>query len=317
MASIQSAIRSAFKDCLNVQSQETILILCDEPQMELGQLFYMQARKLSKKAIFLCIPEMTNNGSEPPKAIANFMSGCDVIFLITNRSLSHTKARRHASNSGARIASLPGIKTEILERTLTGNYKEIYNRSRKLADILTIGRSVRLTTPAGTDLTFSIARMRGFAETGLIHEAGQFCNLPAGEACTAPVQDSCNGVLIIDGSFPGIGLIKQPVKISIKDGYAVRITGDHQAELIRNQLRPFGREGRNIAEIGIGTNPRAKLTGCTLEDEKVLGTVHIALGNNISFGGKVNVKSHLDAVLLNPTLVIDGKTILDNGSHQV
>lgn len=317
MASIQSAIRSAYKDCLNVQPQETVLILCDDPKMELGQLFHTQSKKLSKKSILLCIPEITNNGYEPPKAIGTLMCECDVIFLVTTRSLSHSKARRRASNSGARIASLPGIQTEILEKTLTGNYKEIFNRSRKIADILTIGRSVHLTTPAGTDLTFSIARMRGLAETGLIHEPGQFCNLPAGEACTAPVQYSCNGVMMVDGSFPKIGCIKTPVKISIKEGYAVRITGGEEAEIIRGLLRPFGREGRNIAEIGIGTNPRANVSGCTLEDEKTLGTVHIALGNNISFGGKVDVKSHLDAVLLNPTLVIDGKTILDNGSLQV
>jgi len=317
MATIQTAIRSALKDCLNVQPNETTLILTDEPLMELGQLFHNQAKKISGKPVFLCIPEVSGNGFELPGTIGALMSECQVILLITSNSLSHTKARRNASHHGARIASLPGIKAECLERTLTGNYKEIMNKSRKLADILTIGQDVHLTTSAGTDLTFSIARMRGYPETGIIHEPGQFCNLPAGEACTAPVQESANGMLVVDGSFPGVGLIKEPVKISVKNGYAVRITGGEEADKIRAQLRPFGREGRNIAEIGIGTNPRAKLIGCTLEDEKVLGTVHVALGNNISFGGKVDVKSHLDAVLLNPTLVIDGKTILSNGTLQV
>jgi leucyl aminopeptidase (aminopeptidase T) len=317
MVPIQTAIRSALKDCLNIQSNETTLVLADEPMMELAQIFHSQAKKISGKPLFLCLPEIANNGFEPSRAISTLMSECHVILLVTSHSLSHTKARKKASNRGARIASLPGIKVECLERTLTGNYKEIVNKSRKLADILTIGQDVHLTTSAGTDLTFSIARMRGYSETGLIHEPGQFCNLPAGEACTAPVQGSANGMLIVDGSFPNVGLIKEPVKISIKNGYAVRITGGEEAEKIRALLRPFGREGRNIAEIGIGTNPRAKLTGCTLEDEKVLGTVHLALGNNISFGGKVDVKSHLDAVLLNPTLVIDGKTILSNGTLQV
>ena len=105
--------------------------------------------------------------------------------------------------------------------------------------------------------------------------------------------------------------------MTVKNGYVVRITGCDDADTIRTLLRPFGRPGRNIAEIGIGTNPYAKFTGCTLEDEKVMGNIHVALGNNISFGGKIAVRCHFDAVLLKSTLVIDGKTVVENGILQV
>ena len=105
--------------------------------------------------------------------------------------------------------------------------------------------------------------------------------------------------------------------MTVKNGYVSRITGGDEADTVRSLLRQFGRPGRNIAEVGVGTNPHAKFTGCTLEDEKVLGNVHVALGNNISFGGKISVRCHYDAVLLKPTLVIDGKTIVENGELQV
>ena len=317
MSGLSRAIHSVYEDCLKVRRNEALLILADTPLHELGYQFFQEAQPYSKKPSFIVLPEITNHNCEPPGHIASYMRKHDVIILLTQRSLSHTTARRRASQSGARIVSLPGVTPESLIRNLTGKYKELIEKSRKIADILTIGRSVHLTTSAGTDLTFSISRMKGYADTGMIHEPGKFSNLPAGEGCAAPVQGSTQGVLIIDGSFPIVGKLKIPVQMTVKNGQVVRITGDEEARHIRKLLRHFGKPGRNIAEIGVGTNPSAKLTGCVLEDEKVLGTVHIGLGNNISFGGKVSVGCHFDGVLRNPTLVIDGKTILENGELQV
>ena len=79
----------------------------------------------------------------------------------------------------------------------------------------------------------------------------------------------------------------------------------------------MGRNARNVAELGVGTNKQATLTGNVLEDEKVFGTVHIAFGDNSSMGGKVSVESHLDGILLKPTLIIDGDTIIKDGEFQV
>jgi leucyl aminopeptidase (aminopeptidase T) len=317
MASLKYALRSALKDCLRIRKNDTVLILADEPLSEIATLFYEETKILSHKSLLLLIPKISNHGCEPPKCVSPLMSSSNVIIMTTSHSLSHTTARRKATNCGARIASLPGVNAESLIRTLTGNYKSIINKSRKLADILTIGRTGHLTTPRGTNLRFSLARMRGYADTGMIHEPGQFSNLPAGEGSASPVQGSTQGVLIIDGSFPGIGKIKTPIRMTVKNGQVVRITGDKEAEIARKLLQPFGHLGRNIAEVGIGTNNRAKVTGCTLEDEKVLGTVHVALGNNVSFGGKVAIPCHFDGVLLNPTFVIDNKTIVANGELQV
>jgi len=317
MVMLNRAIHSALKDCLKVRQEEMVLILADTPLSELGYQFYKAAKSLSNRPLLLILPEITNHRTEPPKSVASVMADADAIVTLTSHSLSHTNARRRASHRGARIASLPGVTPETLSRTLTGNYKNLINKSRKLADILTIARSAHLTTPAGTDLTFSLTRMRGFADTGMIHEPGQFSNLPAGEGCASPVQGSTHGVLVVDGSFTEIGKIKTPIRMTVKNNHVIRITGSEEANKLRKLLRPFGKLGRNIAEIGIGTNPKAKLTGCTLEDEKVLGTVHVALGDNISFGGKVSAGCHFDGVLLKPTLIIDGKAILENGTLQV
>lgn len=316
MISVQQAVFSALKHCLNIHKNESVLILADSTKMELAQSFFENAQKISEHCSLLIIPPLPC-GDEPSKTVVSLMAHADVILLLTEHSLSHSNARRFASRKGTRIASLPGITAECLIRNMNGNLQAIADQSRKIADIFTIGHLGQLTTPAGTDLSFSIVRMKGYADTGFAHQAGQFSNIPAGEGCAAPVPGSTQGMLVVDGSIPLIGKMKEPVRMTVRDGYVTRIFGGEEAEKARKLIHPFGKYGKNIAEIGIGTNPNAKITGMTLEDEKVLGTVHVALGNNLSFDGKVAAHCHMDGIVLNPTLVIDGKKIVENGVLQV
>jgi leucyl aminopeptidase (aminopeptidase T) len=148
----------------------------------------------------------------------------------------------------------------------------------------------------------------------LFHQKGESGNLPTGETFLAPLEGTSNGVFVVDGSMAGLGLIKQAnIRIEVKDGYAEKITGGTLARKLSKQLDSVGRDARSIAEFGIGTNDSAKLSGILLEDEKVMGTVHIALGNNVSMGGNVNVPIHLDGVIKKPTVYLDEKLIMKNG----
>ncbi|RQW81586.1 MAG: aminopeptidase, partial [Geobacter sp.] len=104
------------------------------------------------------------------------------------------------------------------------------------------------------------------------------------------------------------------ISIKVKNGYATEIKGGALAKKLTKQLDEVGRDARNIAEFGIGTNDSAKLSGILLEDEKVLGTIHIALGNNVSMGGNVNVPLHLDGVIKKPTVYLDGKLLMEDGT---
>ena len=101
--------------------------------------------------------------------------------------------------------------------------------------------------------------------------------------------------------------------MTVKNGLVTNIFGNEQAEKLQKLLSAHGKDAFNIAELGVGTNDKAIITGKILEDEKVLGTVHVALGNNIGFGGNVSVPIHLDGILMNPTLKVDGKIIIKDG----
>jgi leucyl aminopeptidase (aminopeptidase T) len=229
--------------------------------------------------------------------------------LITSQSLSHTKARHEANKNGARTASMPLVTEDMLMRTLAIDYIKVKEVCDKYAEILSKGSRVKITSPAGTDLSFSIENREGQSDGGIFHEKGIFGNLPAGEAFIAPVEGTAEGKLVIDGSMAAVGLVDEPIIINVKNGSAVEISGGESAEKLNKIMDKYGEKARNIAELGIGLNPAAELTGFILEDEKIAGSCHIALGDNSTFGGTVSVDSHLDGVILNPTLFVDGKEV--------
>jgi leucyl aminopeptidase (aminopeptidase T) len=311
--SLKFALNSALKDCLGVGKADTVLVLCDETQKELGRLFMESLVRLTSTSFYLQIPPLSAHWHEPSDGLTAFMTQFSAILMATNRSLFHTNARRSASKHGARILSLAARSPDNLTRTLTGDYKPIVEKSRKIADIFTIGRQAALTSPAGTDLTFAITRMKGFADTGLALEPGQCANLPGGEACVSPLPDTMNGTLVIDGSCPEIGPLTDAISVSIKNGCIHRISGGKDAEKLRKILQAHGKPAKTVAEVGVGVNPNAVLTGNSLEDEKVMGTAHLAFGNNLSYDGKIGVPCHVDGILLKPTLTIDSKVVVENG----
>ncbi|MBZ4688516.1 MAG: aminopeptidase [Clostridia bacterium] len=301
------------KNCMAVKEGEEVVVVVDSPLKKIGENFLEAAKELKSEAVLVEFMPRENNGEEPPPAVAGAMKNGDVLMLITSRSLSHTKARHAACKAGARVASMPMVTEDMIKRTLALDYAEMKETCDRYADFLTGANEVHLTTPAGTDLTFSIAGREGQSDSGILHNKGDFGNLPAGEAFIAPVEGSAKGTIVIDGSMAGVGLVDEPIKIKVKNGLAIEITGGESAKKLSAIVEKYGEKARNIAELGIGVNPQAKLTGFTLEDEKIAGSCHIALGDNSTFGGNVSVDSHLDGVILKPTLVIDGKKLIDSG----
>ena len=307
MEALRKAAEIAVRDCMGVRAGESVLVIMDEPERRIGLALWEAARDGGAEAMTLEIIPRKINGEEPPRAVAEMMKAVDVILAPTSKSITHTEARRAACACGARAATLPGITEEIMVRTLNADYRRIAERSRRIAAILNGARRAHITSVGGTDLTMGLSPERSVeADTGLVHEKGGVTNLPAGEAYVAPIEGETNGVLVVDGSMADMGLLKTPIWLTVREGLVVEISGGEEAERLREMIAPYREAGRNIAELGIGTNDQAVVTGVVLEDEKAMGTIHVALGDNASMGGKVHVPIHLDGVALKPTLMVDG-----------
>lgn len=303
----------ALRDYLGLGENETLLIITDEEEREIGKVLYYAGKELCREAIYLEMKARQVNGEEPPPQVAELMKQFDVVVCPTSKSLTHTNARREAVKSGVRIATMPGISKGTMLRCLSADSQKIINITNRVRDALEGGKEIRVITKKGTDVKMNIDGRKIIPSTGVLRNKGESGNLPSGEVYLAPQEGTTNGKIIFDGSMAGVGLLKNPIKVLIENGYIMKITGKSEAKKFKKLLDSVGKEARAVAEFGIGTNYKAKIIGQVLEDEKVLGTIHIAFGNNVSMGGSINVPIHLDGIVKKPTVLIDDLVIMDEG----
>lgn len=304
----------ALRDCMGLKENERVLVVTDENKREIGYSLYENALGLGNEALLVEMRSRSYNGEEPPVEVAELMKKFDVVLCPTTRSLTHTEARRNASAAGVRVATFPGITKEVMIRGLNADYNKIAELSIKLKGIFEKTNIIRVTAENGTDITMDITGRTAYASKGLFHAKGESGNLPTGETFVAPLEGKSDGVFVVDGSMAGVGMLdNETITIKVENGYATEITGGKGASQLTEILDKHGKDARNVAEFGIGTNDKAQLSGILLEDEKVLGTIHIALGDNKSMGGSVGVPSHLDGLIKSPTVYFDGEIIMDKG----
>jgi leucyl aminopeptidase (aminopeptidase T) len=238
------------------------------------------------------------------------MIRADVLIAPTVQSLSHTDARRRATEAGTRTATLPGVTSEMLARVMSDDMEELRRRGSAVAAMLDRGTEARITCDHGSDLRLGLEGRRAIPDSGQLTEPGAFGNLPCGEGFISPA--TADGVLVVDGSMAGVGKVSEPVVLRIEDGHLVEASGDDGARLMA-LLTEHGPDGTNVAELGIGTNSKATLTGNILEDEKIAGSAHVAFGASAAIGGNVQVPVHLDVVSLRPEVTIDDTPVTLEG----
>lgn len=308
----EKVVKTVLESCMALKKNEKCLIVTDTNKIDIAEPFFTLASKMSKDAKISIMTPLKNNGDEPTEEVAQLMKEYDVELLITSKSLSHTAARRNANEKGARIASMPGINEDMLNRCVELNYTELGETNDKLRSKISSSKGIHITSPGGTDIKTTVTETHG-TNPGQFHNKGDFGNLPSGEVDSGVILEKTNGTLVIDCSMAGVGKIEDKLTIKIEKGIATEITGEKSDEL-KEILDEVGPDAYIIAELGIGTNPKAIITGNILEDEKVKGTIHMALGNDMSYGGDNDIPLHLDGICDKPTIIIDDEeTIMKDG----
>ena len=177
---------------------------------------------------------------------------------------------------------------------------------------------INITTNAGTDLYYNVKGINSISADGNYTEPGSGGNLPAGEVYAPPNGKRVEGKIVIDGSSRvqnGTILVKEAITLKIEEGNITEISGGKEAKELENTLNWAASVAkhpgsvRRICELGIGLNPKAKIIGATIVDDKVLGTAHIGIGSNYWFGGNIYAIIHLDQVFRNPKIEFDGKIL--------
>jgi leucyl aminopeptidase (aminopeptidase T) len=299
-------------DCLGVQGGDVVAVVFNDEQRSIAEALALAANRRARAVTLLEFEATSRHGEEPPANVAEAMLAADVVLAPTSKSLSHTVARQAATQRGARIATLPTITEEIFVRALPIDYSELNRISQSVAARLTAASRARVTSPAGTDIVVTLEGREGRSDDGNLQQREAFGNLPAGEGYIAPIETSGDGMIVIDGSLAGYGRLADPVSLTVRHGRAVDASGD-VGQWLMTTLEAGGEHGRSLAELGVGTNLGARLTGNVLEDEKASGTAHFAFGASQGLGGANAATVHVDGVMLDVRIELDGDTLLDDG----
>lgn len=305
---------SILKTCMNLQAGETVLVITDDEKLEIGEIFYRAAKELGTDAMLLTMSPREVSGEEPPAAIAAAMLNADVVLCPMSTSITHTNAKINAAKAGVRIATMPGLTKEMMyQGAMTADYDQVMALTEQVTSLLTAARTARIEKD-GHVLTLDLSGRPGVPSTGIYRNKGQAGNLPSGEAYIAPLEHGSNGSMIIDGAVAGLGLLSSPLMIKVNNGRLTEISGEDAARLevlLRNE------RNATLCELGIGTNPAAKLIGNLLEDEKAFHTVHVAFGSNTGFGGINKADCHIDGIIRNPTLYLDDLLVMKDGDFVI
>ncbi|MDZ5809761.1 aminopeptidase [Halorubrum sp. AD140] len=307
---LSKAATTAVTQCLNVAPDESVVVVTDDEREPIGEALYAAACGATDDATLLRYPPAEQNGVEPPAPVAAAMAESDVFLAPTTKSLSHTRARGAACDAGARGATLPGITEDVFTTGLDADYAAIEAACDDVLAQVAGADEVRVTSPAGTDITFGIGDREWLSDTGMVREPGDFSNLPAGEVFVAP--ETATGTFVVDGTMMPHGLLDegQELTFEVEDGQVTGIDDDAIRADVETAAASVGDAAYNLAELGIGTNVGVEeLVGSVLLDEKAGGTVHIAIGDNAGIGGETDAPIHIDGILRNPTVYADGKEI--------
>ena len=310
MDDLDRAVHAVVHECLGVKEGEEALVICNPATQRVGERLREEAAQVGADAVLTVISERPSHGAEPPRVVAEAMAAADVLMAPTVQSLSHTAARKRATDAGARCATLPGVTEDMLARVMSADMEGLRRKGHGVAEALDRASEARVTDDNGTDLRLDLSGRPAIPDAGDLTEPGAFGNLPCGEAFISPADGE--GTLVIDGSLAGIGLVDHPVELVVEGGHLTSARGG-QGMAFMELLTLHGEDGTNIAELGIGTNEKAILTGEILEDEKIQGTCHVAFGASAGIGGTVQVPVHLDCIVMKPTVELDGEAIVRDG----
>jgi leucyl aminopeptidase (aminopeptidase T) len=315
------AARTAVEVCLGVRAGEEVVVVADTLRpRSVPDALVAAATEAGADAVLAVFRAREQSPSEPPPSIAEAMCRANATILYTTASLSHSQARIRAQQQGTRVISAPGLSEEGFLRTLSVDVPRLADLTARLAEAVARSRAVHLRTRAGTDIEMQLAHPVTIAD-GLCHADGDLDFFPPGLILSVPVTGSLNGTAVVDGSITHIGRLTRPVTLEFQHGRATAIRGGAEAGRLRRMLDAL--DDPNVYEFaawGIGTNPNAALIGDdpSFEGERVYGWAHLSTGSNAAFpGGTVRAKLHLDLILTDPIVEVDGRIILEQRTFHV
>ena len=309
---LRNSAKTVIETCMQLRSHENLLVITDPHTAEIGQALYEAGSQVSDRVLMVMMPSTHRHGQEPPSPVADLMRRQHVVIAATRYSLTHTRARLISSKDGARIATMPGVtRSMLIEGGMTADFDALQNHIASMARILRKHRNVKIMNDDGDAMEFVISGRWNLEDNGICNRPGQVTNLPAGKIFAEVKPESVSGVLKINGTWDSIS-ITEPICIIVDEGKIVDIQttdegilGDQILELIDEKMETI-----KIVEFGFGMNPKARISGSALEDEKVLGSCYIVLQQPAS---RRSHELRATGILTEQTVLLGDHRLIDKG----
>jgi leucyl aminopeptidase (aminopeptidase T) len=306
--------RKIVEEVARARAGENVLILTDtEVSERIPTSLASAAHAAGAVPTILVMMPCEYPGAPLPPPVEQAVRGSEVVLMATSKSLAHA-AVIVQEQKNRRLISMPGIMEEtFIDGGGTIDLGELKEITEKVSHVLAAGRRFELQSDKGTRAAFE-CRGKAFSRCAAPPVPTGCALFPDGESITTLYEKTLEGRIVVDVYQTGVGPLREPIVFEIQNGKVSRITGGIEAQLLRELLERHGDENAYyFGEFALGTNPRARFIGSAGEDKKVIGTVHFALGDDMGIGGELRSKLHLDGVIGRPTLVVDGKTLIEDG----
>lgn len=314
----ESAAR-VLEELLAVQPGEMVAIVTDDDSP--GQMIDALVRALgdggNEYAVLRQPSRSPAQKNRLNPAIARALEAADVLIALTmSGGAPIYSAEIKALLDARRLRMMSMVMRDMDIFTGGGalaDYRALRSECERLQEIWRGGSLMEITSAAGTRISAPIGADRVIVECGYARRPGQSAAFSDGEVSSRPLQGQASGVFVIDGPAAEIGAPERPIAVVVRDGRVVAIEGTGIAADRLRRIVETVEHADNIAEFGIGMNPACRRNGKFEEEKKRRGQVHIAIGDNIFFGGNVESAIHMDLVVLDPTVRLDGRVLVEAG----
>jgi aminopeptidase len=311
---LYAAAEKAVKQSFKIKTGEDFLLITDKDKLEIAEAFAYWAKKAGAETTTYLMTEPLRPIQEPTRLFRRLAESPDKVMLyMLDARIAEKPFRGYmvkAGEANGRLCMMPGITVDMMERLVAINYVELAALTKKIVGLVRNAGDIRVTNPAGTDISFSVRGREWQADVGDISRRGRHGNLPAGECFTCPVEETFTGKLVISliDDKLGRGVME------FKKGTLVSASGKGVEAILKN----IGDDptGRIIGEFGIGTNKGARICPNMLEAEKAFGTVHFAIGDSYRIGMNAS-RHHYDGLIEKASIFAKGRFIAKDGKYLV
>lgn len=309
----------------NARPEQRVLVVTDSGMdQDVPAILTAAAEEAGLVHAVLQIPPPPAPNADPDPDTASRLLGYDLVLLATSVPITHTPSMVRAAEAGARIVLMDGVNSAMLAEGAAGaDYERMHQLGLAIERRWNKARHVTVLADNGTQFEANVTGRQSWRLDGTIFEADWFalpsCAFPDGEVGIAPLEGSGNGTVVWDSSVHSFGIVEEPIRLTVVDGFVTQIDGGGEAQQLARRLEELNDPNAYYcpAEIAIGINERARIIGTLREDKKKLGTVHIAIGTNKDIGGTISAAVHIDGLLDRPTVVMDGQTVVAEGQIRV